>query len=108
MGWRLAEFRTLDRFRSPRTFNPTLTFPEACVAVAGALTRIFLGSLLFAICGAYTWSAWATIHSPWWRAVAVILWSLTFLVSFAALLLGVQAAVNGMLRRLKGRGVAGA
>lgn len=103
VGWRIAEFRTLDRFRTPRTFNPTLTFPEACVAVAGALVRIFLGSILFAVCGAYIWNAWATIHNPVWRTIVVVLLSVAFVVSFGALMIGIQVAVSGLMRRVDPR-----
>jgi hypothetical protein len=81
VGWRLAEFRTLDRFRTPHTFNPPLTFLEACVAVVGALTRIFLGSLLFAVFGAFIWTAWATNHDPWRRTALVLSLFINFCAS---------------------------
>jgi ABC-type sulfate transport system permease component len=104
VGWRLAEFRTLDRFRTPHTFNPPLTFLEACVAVVGALTRIFLGSLLFAVFGAFIWTAWATNHDPWRRTALVLSLFITIFALLAGVLMGVQAAVNGTMRRLKGAG----
>ena len=101
MAWRLAEFRTLDRFRTPRTFNPNMTFLEACVAVSGALARIFLGSLLFGVCGALAWFSWANISISWMRFSAVLLLTVMFLVSFTALMIGIQVAVDGMMMRVR-------
>ena len=61
---------TLERFATPHTFNPALSLSEALVAVAVAFTRIFLGSLLFAIYGVYAFVAWIAIKSFFWRASA--------------------------------------
>jgi hypothetical protein len=97
----LKQFRTLDRFRLPHSFHPALTLPEACVAVIGALARIFLGSLLFSVCGALAWHSWATIPEMWLRLTAVLLVALTFLASLAALMIGIKAAVDGMLTRVR-------
>lgn len=101
VGWRLVEFRTLARFGTPRTFNPVVTFPEACVEVTGAMARIFLGSLLFGVCGGFAWHSWATIREAWLRVSVVALLALTFLVAFAALMIGIRAAVDGMLNRVR-------
>ena len=101
MGRRFSEFRTLDRFRTPRTFNPAYTFPEACVAVLGALARIFLGSLLFGVCGALAWHSWATIGPAWLRTMTVTLLAAVFVGSFAALMVGIQAGVDGMMARVR-------
>ena len=102
MGIRHDGFRTLARFGTPRTFNPDLTFPEACVAVTGALARIFLGSLLFAICGALMWHSWATIQELQLRVIVEALLALTFLLGFAALMIASGPAVDGMMTRVRG------
>ncbi len=101
MGRRFSEFRTLDRFRTPRTFSPAYSFPEACVAVSGALARIFLGSLLFGVCGALAWQSWVTIAQAWLRTIVVTLVAAVFVGSFAALMVGIQAGVDGMLTRVR-------
>jgi hypothetical protein len=101
VGRWFAGFRTLDRFRTPRTFNPALTFPEACVAVSGALARIFLGSMLFGVCGGLSWYSWASIPNPWVRFSAVLLLTVMFLVSFTALMIGIQVAVDGTMARVR-------
>jgi hypothetical protein len=101
VAWRLAEFRTLERFRTPRTFNPNLSFPEACVAVSGALARIFLGSMVFGVCGGLAWYSWANIANSWMRFSTVFLLTVMFLVSFTALMIGIQLAVDGMMTRVR-------
>ena len=101
MAWRLTELRTLERFRTPRTFNPNMSFPEACVAVSGALARIFLGSMLFGVCGGLAWFSWANIPNSWARFSAVLLLTVMFLVSFTALMIGIQVAVDQMLTRVR-------
>ena len=101
VAWRLTEFRTLERFRTPRTFNPNMSFPEACVAVSGALARIFLGSMLFGVCGGLAWFSWANIPNSWARFSAVLLLTVMFLVSFTALMIGIQVAVDQMLTRVR-------
>jgi hypothetical protein len=85
----------------PRTYNPALTFPEACVAITGALARIFLGSMLFGVCGALAWHSWATIPEMWLRVPVVVLLALVFLVSFVGLLIGIRVAVDGMQARVR-------
>jgi hypothetical protein len=101
MGRRLSEFRTLDRFQTPATFSPTLSFPEACVAVSGALARIFLGSALFGLCGALSWHSWATIQEMWLRVMIISLLTVIFLGSFTALMVGIQTVVDAMLARVR-------
>jgi hypothetical protein len=77
------------------------SFPEACVAVSGALARIFLGSLLFGVCGALAWHSWATLEEPWLRTFVVAVLGVVFVGSFAALMIGIQAGVDGMLARVR-------
>jgi hypothetical protein len=89
---------TLERFATPHTFNPALSIPEAMVAVAGAFSRIFLGSLLFAIYGVYSLVAWNAM-SFFWRAVTLPFFIVVFLVLFAALMIGISAAMNRVVPR---------
>jgi hypothetical protein len=85
---------TLERFATPHTFNPALSIPEAMVAVAGAFSRIFLGSLLFAIYGVYSLVAWNAIKSFFWRAVTLPFLIIVFLMLFAALMIGISAVMK--------------
>lgn len=89
---------TLERFATPHTFNPSLSIPEAAVAVAGAFSRIFLGSLLFAIYGVYSLVAWNAM-SFFWRAVTLPFLIIVFLILFAALMIGISAAMNRVVPR---------
>ena len=83
-----------ERFAIPYTFKPQLSFAEALVAVAGALLRIFLGSLVFAIWGTYSLQAWAAITSNVWRVAAVLPLLLLFLLPMAAVMIGISALVR--------------
>jgi hypothetical protein len=75
-----------ERLAIPFTFPPRLTFLEAVVAAIGAFLRIFLGCLLFAVCGTYSLFAWSTIHNPLLRVGAVMVLLVLFLFSLALLL----------------------
>jgi hypothetical protein len=85
------------RLAIPHTFKPRLTFREAVVAVAGAFLRIFFGSLLFAVWGAYSLAAWTAIRSYIWRLAVLLPLLVIFLLSFALLLVTVSALVRALL-----------
>jgi hypothetical protein len=81
-----------ERFALPHDFKPRLSFFEACLAVFAALTKIFLGSLLFAVWGTYSLLAWSTIHSPVMRVIVLLPMLLVFLFFFALVMIGISAA----------------
>jgi hypothetical protein len=90
-----------ERLAIPFTFKPQLSFSEALVATAGALLRIFLGSLLFAVWGTYSLVAWAAIRSPFWRISVQLPLFLLFLISFSMLMLAIAALVRTISLRLR-------
>jgi hypothetical protein len=92
---------THERFAIPFTFKPHLSFSEALVATAGALSRILLGSLLFAIWGTYSLVAWATIRSTFWRVSVQLLLFLLFLLSFSLLMMAIGALVRALSLKLR-------
>lgn len=83
-----------DRFGIPHSFAPDLSVGEAIVAAFGALARIFLGSLLFAVWGVYAIRAFDAIQSHFWRVVILIPLFLLFAFSLGALMLVISAAVR--------------
>jgi len=87
--------RTLaHRFAIPHDFPPNLTLPEALIRVAGALARILLGSMLFAVWGVYSLRAWDAIPSHFWRAAIILPLALLFLLPFTGLMAGISAMVR--------------
>jgi hypothetical protein len=91
------ERSSYERFAIPYTFKPQLSVLEATCAAAVAFLRIFLGSLLFAVWGAYTLLVWSAIHSLPWRIAAVAPMAALFLVSFALLMWGISALLRKLL-----------
>jgi hypothetical protein len=69
------------------------------ISAAGAFLRIFLGSVLFAVWGAYTLHAWSSIHNLFLRGGIMLVLFVLFVVSFALLLLGVSALVRKCIPR---------
>lgn len=88
-----------ERFAIPHAFKPQLSFPEAIIAAMGAFLRIFLGSLLFAVWGAYTMVMWSTIRTPLLRVALLLPMILLFLVLFTLLMMAIAAAVRSLLLR---------
>jgi hypothetical protein len=86
-------------FAVPHSFNPNLTLVEALVAVAIAFSRIFLGSLLFAVCGVGGWLTYAAIGNPWLRGLALLPIVLLFLATLALLMIGISSLANRILRK---------
>ena len=85
-----------ERFRVPHTFNPDLSPATAAVAVLGALARIFLGSVLFALWGVSTALMWTAIGNPLWGWVAVVLMVGLFVAALGALMLGISSVVRAL------------
>ena len=90
-----------DRFAIPFTFKPRLSLAEALIATVAAVARIFLGSLVFAVWGAYSLVAWMTIRNLLWRVGAVSSLFLAFLVSCALLMAGISAFVRAISPRTR-------
>ena len=85
-----------ERFGVPHTFNPDLTPAAAVVALLGALARIVLGSLLFALWGVSTAMVWNAAGSPLWEWVSLVLMILLFLAAPAALMIAISSAVRAL------------
>jgi hypothetical protein len=90
-----------ERFAIPHTFNPNLTVGEATLAAMGAFTRIFLGSVLFAVWGVASALLWNSIASHFWRVVITIPLVLLLLSMMAGLMLGIAAIGNLISPRVK-------
>jgi hypothetical protein len=84
------------RFGIPHDFPPDLSLPQALIGVSGALARIFLGSLWFAVWGVYSIRAWGAIQSSFWRAAIVIPLALLFVLPFTVLMVGISAVVKAI------------
>jgi hypothetical protein len=89
-----------ERFALPHDFKPRLSFSEAVVSVATTLTRIFLGSLLFAVWGTYSFLAWNTIHGTFLRAMVLLPLLLLFFLFFALLMIAISAIQKVIFQHL--------
>jgi hypothetical protein len=83
-----------EPFAIPYTFNPQFTFSGALIALVSSVSRICLGSLLFAVWGVGSLIALSRIHSQFWSAVALIPLILLFLVLFAVLMIAISTLVG--------------
>jgi hypothetical protein len=88
-----------ERFAIPYSFKPALSVGEAALAAFAAFLRIFLGSLLFAFCGAYTLSVWSAPYSLFQRVAVALGMAALFLGSFGLILWAIGAAVQKLSRR---------
>jgi hypothetical protein len=89
------EKRTLsERFGIPHSFPPNLSVGEAAVAACGALARILLGSILFAVWGAYSIRSFDMISNHFWRIVVLIPLLFLFAVAFGAMMMAISAIVR--------------
>ena len=88
---RATERSVYERFAIPYTFKPQLSLAEAIVAAATAFLRIFLGSVIFAVCGTYALFAWSTIHNLLFRIAVMVGWILLFAVLLLLLMLASAA-----------------
>ena len=66
------------------------------IRVAAALSRILLGSSLFALWGVFSVRTWNAIPSHFWRAAAILPLVLLFLLPFTALMAGISAMVRAI------------
>ncbi len=94
--------RKYARFAVPHSFPPEMHFGEAIIRVIGALARIFLGSIVFAVCGAYIWYSWVAIHNVFLRLAAVTALSLIFFAAFGAVMFAIHMGVESVVRRMQG------
>ena len=85
-----------ERLPVPFTFKPQLTLRQAVAATFGAVLRIVLGSLLFAVWGGYSLVVWSAVHSVVFRFSVLILMLAAFVVAFRVLL----RALDGLVRAL--------
>jgi hypothetical protein len=86
-----------ERLALPYVFRPQMSAVEALVGVATAFTRIFWGSLLFAVWGAYTLIAWRSIRNHFWRTAAMLSLVVLFVFLFGLLMLGISALARKLL-----------
>jgi len=89
-----AERSPFERFAIPFLFQPALTPAQATVAALRTLLRIFLGSLLFGVWGAYALLLWTSVPTPLLRVAAMI----PMIALFLVLLSGVLIATTLILR----------
>jgi hypothetical protein len=82
----------LAQFALPHQFTPRLSVYGACVAVAGAMTRILFGSLIGAMWGVQIWLAAASAHSIAWKSLSIILLTAGLAASLTALMWVVRKA----------------
>ncbi len=98
IGLTEAESSGEERLAIPHTFKPSLSFAHAMIAVAGALTRIMCGSLLFAFWGAFTIRAWQSKETLAIRVLEVLGLSIGFSLLMTALFLTVSLLVSRFSR----------
>jgi hypothetical protein len=77
-----------QRFAIPHMFQPSLTPTQALKAALRTLLRIFLGSVLFGVWGAYALLAWTSIHNLFLQVAVMIPMIALFLVLLGGLLIG--------------------
>jgi hypothetical protein len=76
-----------ERFAVPFMFQPVLSPSQAAVAALRTFLRIFLGSLLFGVWGAYALLLWTSILNPYLRVAAMIPMVALFLFLLGSLLI---------------------
>ncbi len=79
-----------ERLAIPFQFHPQLSVSDAAAFALRALVRIFLGSLLFGVWGAYSLLVWTSVHNPYLRGAAMI----PMFAVFLALLAGMMIATS--------------
>lgn len=87
----------LEHFAVPHMFQPKLSVAGAAAAVLAALARMFLGSLLFAVWGTYTYLAWQAIRPPVGRAALAVASLAGFLAAFAVLMIAINISLKKIL-----------
>jgi hypothetical protein len=89
-----------QQFAVPYQFQPKLTVGDAIVKVFLALVRIFLGSILFALWGEYSFLTWNTLDNVFGRVLILAVLLAIFLTALGAMLIGVNV-VSRRLHRVK-------
>ena len=92
---------TYERFAIPYSFNPRLSLAEAVIAAGGALLRILLGSILFAVWGTYTFLALSAIKNVFLRGFVLLAMIALFAVLLTLLMLSITALVRLLWPRSK-------
>jgi hypothetical protein len=85
---------TYERFAIPYSFKPRLSVAEAVIAASGALLRILLGSILFAVWGTYTFLALSAIKNVFLRGFVLLALIALFALLLALLMLSITALVR--------------
>jgi hypothetical protein len=85
---------TYERFAIPYTFKPRLSVAEAAIAAGGALLRILLGSILFAVWGTYTFLALSAIKNIFLQGFALLALVALFAILLVLLMLSITALVR--------------
>jgi hypothetical protein len=88
---------SLERYATPYLFAPRLSLAGAAVAVAGAVARIFLGALLFAVWAAYSFAAGQALGNPVARLLLAVVSLAGFLAAFAILMI----AISWLVKKLR-------
>jgi hypothetical protein len=86
-------------FKLPHIFQPALTLNQALIATLRTLLRIFLGSILFGIWGAYSMLVWTSIPNLFWRVAAMIPMLALFLVLLGGLMIATTLVLRPLTRR---------
>jgi hypothetical protein len=86
-----------ERFALPFAFKPRLSFAEAAVAVVASLLRIFLGSLLFAVWGAYALEIWFHVGNLFLRWAVLLPYGIVFLFAIALLMAAIASIARALL-----------
>jgi hypothetical protein len=87
-----------ERLPIPHTFGPRLSILKAFVFAIGSLTRIFLGSLLFALWGTAGLMTWGAVENPFLRVLATTPMLVGFLACTGAMLVLVTLAAERITR----------
>jgi hypothetical protein len=88
-----------ERFAIPYQFQPTLSVAEAVRASLRTFLRIFLGSLLFGVWGAYALLLWTSVGNAFLRVAAMIPMIALFLVLLCGLLIATTLLVRPRVRQ---------
>ena len=89
----------VQRFAIPGIFRPNLSLVGALIGVVAGLCRIFLGCLLFGAWGACAVATWDAIQNHVWRSAALLVLTIIFLSSLAALMWAISAGAKRLSRR---------
>lgn len=88
-----------ERFALPYKFQPRLRVSHAIVFALRALLRIFLGSILFGVWGAYSLLAWTSIRNPFVLTATLVPMLAVFLASLAGMMVGTSRLAPRRLPR---------